>query len=111
LQFKGNSEVFAPWLAFAAGIRHLPLMAEESKSATVADLTLERVRRIEERFDKTDAKIDSLSNKVDALIDLATGTRADFAGFMKLYSDQDGRLAKIDKRLERIEKRLDLVEA
>jgi hypothetical protein len=85
-------------------------MAEKTKTSNVADLTLERVRRLEERFDKTDAKIDNLAGKIDGLIDLATGTRADFAGFIKLYATQDNRLDRIEKPLVRIEKRLDLVE-
>ncbi len=75
------------------------------------DLPLERVRRLKEQLDKTNAKIDNLVSKADALVDLAVEARAEFSGFMKLYAPQEEQLSRIEKRLERIEKRLDLIEA
>jgi hypothetical protein len=84
-------------------------MAEER--ASVADLTLERVRRVEERLHRMEAKLETLSGKLDGLIDLATGTRADFTAFLKLYSAQEDRLSRMEKDIDLIKKRLDLVEA
>ena len=79
--------------------------------SNVADLTLERVRRIE-------AQIESIDAKIDALIDLASGSRADATSLRTEMAAQRAdttALLKLfqtmDKRLERIERRLDLTDA
>jgi hypothetical protein len=62
---------------------------DETKSAfRVADLTLERLRRLEVGIEDVKLRLVSQDQKLNALIDLATGPRADFAGFMKLYAAQ-----------------------
>jgi hypothetical protein len=86
-------------------------MVDENSKTPVADLTLERVRRLDEKLDRVLQIIATQNQKIDGLVDLATGTRADFAGFMKLYSAQEDSVSRIAKDLEHIKKRLDLVEA
>ncbi len=86
-------------------------MSDENNKMPVADLTLERVRRLDEKLDRVLQIIATQNQKIDGLLDLATGTRADFAGFMKLYSAQEEAVSRIAKDLEHIKKRLDLVEA
>ena len=79
-------------------MRYIDPMAE-----TVADLTLERMRRLEEKMDVL----------IDHVVEVKTGltlVRHDIAnihGNMALIST---RLDGIDKRLGRVERRLDLVE-
>jgi hypothetical protein len=97
------------WLVFWPGMRDFPAVAEDTKK--VADHTLERVRRVGDRLDRMDAKIGTLAAKVDGLIDLATGTRADFLAFLKLYPAQEDRRSRIEKDVSLIKKRLDPVDA
>ncbi len=85
-------------------------MADENNT-TVADLTLERVRRLDEKLDRVLQIIAVQNQKIDGLVDLATGTRADFAGFMKLYSAQEDSVSRIARDVELIKKRLDLIDA
>lgn len=77
--------------------------------ANIADLTLDRMRRLDEKIGRL-AQL-GVQNKIDGLIDLATATRADFSGFMKLYAAQEDAVSQIAKDVEHIKKRLDLVEA
>lgn len=79
--------------------------------APVADLTLKRVRRLDEKLDRLTQIIAVQNQKIDGLLDLASGTRADFAGFMKLYSAQEETVSRIARDVELIKKRLDLVDA
>ena len=85
-------------------------MVDENSKAPVGDLTLERVRRLDEKLDRVLHIVDIQGQKIDALLDLATGARADFAGFMKLYSAQEDAVSRIAKDVEHIKQRLDLVE-
>jgi hypothetical protein len=85
-------------------------MADSKEKTNVADLTLERVRRLEGSIDEMKRLIGVQGQKLDALIDLAAGTRADFAGFMKLYAAQDDTVSHIAKGVGLIKKRLDLVD-
>ena len=64
-------------------------MANEPEKASVADLTLERVRRLDASIDELKFSMAIQNQKLDALIDLASGTRADFSGFVKLYAAQE----------------------
>ncbi len=59
-------------------------MSDQNDKMSVADLTLERVRRLDEKLDRLLQIIATQNQKIDGLLDLATGTRADFAGFMTL---------------------------
>jgi len=86
-------------------------MSGENNKMLVADLTLERVRRLDEKLDRVLQIIATQNQKIDGLLDLATGTRSDFAGFMKLYSAQEDAVSRIAKDVEQIKKRLDLAEA
>jgi hypothetical protein len=86
-------------------------MVDENSKPPIADLTLERVRRLDEKLDRVLQVIVIQSQKIDGLVGLATGTRADFAGFMKLYSAQEDSVSRIAKDAEQIKKRLDLVDA
>ncbi len=86
-------------------------MTDENSKTPVADLTLERVRRLDEKLDRVLHIIAVQNQKIDGLLDLATGTRADFAGFMKLYSAQEDAVSRIATDVEHIKKRLDLVDA
>lgn len=86
-------------------------MVDENNKVPVADLTLERVRRLDEKLDRLTQIITIQNQKIDGLLDLATGTRADFARFMKLYSAQEETVSRIAKDLELIKKRLDLIDA
>ena len=86
-------------------------MADENSKPAVADLTLGRVRRLDEKLDRVLHVIAVQNQKIDGLLDLATGTRADFAGFMKLYPAQEDGVSRIAKDVEHIKKRLDLVDA
>jgi hypothetical protein len=85
-------------------------MADENEKVPIAALTLERVRRLDEKLDRVLHIIAVQNQKIDGLVDLATGTRADFAGFMKLYSAQEEAVSRIAKDVEHIKRRLDLVE-
>ncbi|MGO9461076.1 MAG: hypothetical protein ACLPWS_20285 [Rhodomicrobium sp.] len=53
-------------------------MSDESLHK-VADLTLERVRRLEGRLELVNDKIDTLMTKMDAAIDMMAATRADIS--------------------------------
>jgi hypothetical protein len=86
-------------------------MVDDNNKLPVAGLTLERVRRPDEKLDRVIQIIATQNQKIDGLLDLATGTRADFAGFMKLYSAQEDAVSRIAKDVELIKKRLDLVDA
>ena len=86
-------------------------MSGENNKMSVADLTLERVRRLDEKLDRVLRIIATQNQKIDGLLDLATGTRSDFAGFMKLYSAQEDAVSRIAKDVEQIKKRLDLADA
>ncbi|MGO9172476.1 MAG: hypothetical protein ACLP7P_10995 [Rhodomicrobium sp.] len=86
-------------------------MVDESNNLPIADLALERVRRLDEKLDRVLHIIAVLNPKIDGLLDLATGTRADFAGFMKLYTAQEDAVSRIARDVELIKKRLDLVDA
>jgi len=80
------------------------------RTGNVADLTLERVRRLEMSLERLKVSSDIQNQKLDALMDLAAGTRADFAGFMKVDAAQDARLGHIEKYIERIKTRLDITD-
>ncbi len=86
-------------------------MVDESDATPVADLTLERFRRLDEKLDRVLHIIAVQNQKIDGLLDLATGTRADFTGFMKLYPAQEDAVSRIARDVEHIKKRLDLVDA
>jgi hypothetical protein len=86
-------------------------MVDDNNKLPVADLTLQRVRRLDEKLDRVIQIIATQNQKIDGLLDLATGTRADFTGFMKLYSAQEDAVSRIAKDVELIKKRLDLVDA
>ncbi len=86
-------------------------MVDENNKLPIADLTLERVRRLDEKLDRVLHIIAVQNQKIDGLLDLATGTRADFAGFMKLYTAQEDAVSRIARDVELIKKRLDLVDA
>ena len=75
-------------------------MSGENNKMPVADLTLERVRRLDEKLDRVLQIIATQNQKIDGLLDLATGTRSDFAGFMKLYSAQEDAVSRIAKDVE-----------
>jgi len=83
---------------------------EPKKLAQIADLTLERVRRLETSLGEVKDRLAAQDQKLNAIIDLATGTRADFSGFMKLYAAQEQAIQSIGRQLERIQKRLDLAD-
>ncbi len=83
----------------------------DDNNLPVADLTSERVRRLDEKLDRFLHIISVQNQKIDGLPDLANGTRADFAGFMKLYTAQEDAVSRIARGVEHIKKRLDLVDA
>ncbi len=45
----------------------------------IADLTLERVRRLETKLDRVNDKLETLTTKMDAAIDMMAATRADIS--------------------------------
>ncbi|MGA7325494.1 MAG: hypothetical protein WBX25_13645 [Rhodomicrobium sp.] len=50
----------------------------------IADLTLERVRRLETKLEQVNDKIDTLATKMDAAIDMMAATRADISALHTL---------------------------
>lgn len=53
-------------------------MSEESLHK-IADLTLERVRRLETKLEQVNDKIETLTTKMDAAIDMMAAMRADIS--------------------------------
>ncbi len=75
------------------------------------EMSLYWTARLDEKLDRILHIISVHNQKIDGLLDLATGTRADFAGFMKLYTAQEDAVSRIARDVEPIKKRLDLVDA
>ncbi len=59
----------------------------------IADLTLERVRRLEAKLEQTNEKIDTLATKMDAAIGMMAATRADISALHTLVSGTGTRPA------------------
>ena len=70
----------------------------------VSNLILERLRRMEERFDRLDEKADMTNAQLRILAQ-------HMAGLMGSEALNNERFASIEARLDRIDRRLDLREA
>jgi hypothetical protein len=81
-------------------------MAIETK--TVADLTLERIRRLELKFEQLLERYSNQEAKMDAMLLFLKGMHADINGLMGIASNHEKRFDRVDSRLERIENRLDI---
>ncbi len=61
----------------------------------MSEVTSNWAARLDERLDRILQAVAAQNQKIEGLLDLATGTRTDFAGFMKLYSAQEDAVSRI----------------
>ena len=71
---------------------------------TIAELTYELLKRVHQRFDLMDHKIDELKSEMQAM-------RGNLVALLQDIHNIYGMLARHETRLERIERRLELSES
>ncbi|HAO32909.1 MAG TPA: hypothetical protein PLP22_13740 [Candidatus Competibacter sp.] len=77
----------------------------------IANLTLEHLRRFNQKQDRTLQLIEDLRDRVSSLEIQSSGIGRELAGLRGDFARLEHRVDRMDQRLDRIERRLDLTDA